>query len=595
MSLTRTSVVRFGILGPLTVHLDGEQLSLGPVKQQLVLALLLCRANSSTPVELLFNALWQDGEPPRTARKNLQVYVASLRKLLRDVGSGDRITHGIGGYQFRATEIELDALRFTQLTKAARRAALSEGPAAAAAILSDALRIWRGPMLDGLSAFPAIRDETERMNRRFLTAFEDWAEAEVASGNARSVADRVCEMAGQHPMRERLRGIQMTALYLSGRQSEALSAFDELRQSLALELGLEPGGALRQLYHRMLSGELAAAAVRPATRGTPPPDLSDFVGRGAVIEQLTGALSRGIPRLAVLTGAAGTGKTAIAVHVARHMADSFPDGTLFLSLRADDGTPLAASTALAAAMRAGGLPGPFPEDLREAMSAWQAWVTQHRVLLVLDDFSSQAAVQALLPVAGGSAAILTGRSWLAGLDGAARISVPPFSIAEGMELLARILADGRVSANPAAAESVVRSLGLLPAAVRAAGRKLAFLRHLPLAEFAARLTDSTVLLDELTVGGGALRRRFAMWLSDLPDAEQAGLRRLGSMRSPSFTLDQAVTLLSADVNSARWMLESLIEANAIVVPQAEVSAHAVLYEIPPMLHSYLRVLPAEPG
>ncbi len=288
--------MRFGILGPLTVNLDGAPVPLGPVKQQLVLALLLCRANAATPVELLTETLWE-GEPPRTARKNLQVYVASLRKLLGDAGRTDRITHGVGGYRMRADALELDALRFCQLAAAGRRAGQAEGPAAAAAILGEALDLWRGPMLEGLTGFPAILGETDQISRRFLAVFEDWAEAELASGNACGVVERICEVAGQHPFRERLRGVQMRALYLAGRQNEALSVFDELRQSLARELGLEPSATLRQLHRSMLAGERVAAAAgilasRAPARATLPPGLPDFAGRTEQIHERTSLARR---------------------------------------------------------------------------------------------------------------------------------------------------------------------------------------------------------------------------------------------------------------------------------------------------------------
>jgi DNA-binding SARP family transcriptional activator len=583
--------VRFGILGSLTVHLNGALVPLGPVKQQLVLALLLCRANTATPVELLTETLWED-EPPRTARKNLQVYVASLRKLLGETGRGDRITHGFGGYRLRADPAELDALLFAELVAGGRRAGHTDGPAAAAAVLSDALDLWRGPMLEGLCDVASIRREKERLTGRFLSAFEDWAEAELATGNAFGVVERVCEVASQHPFRERLRGVQMTALYLCERRTEALSVFDELRQSLARELGLEPSARLGQLYRSLLTGERMPAAVgirapRIPARASLPPDLPDFTGRTEQVRELSDALSRS-GRVAVLTGPAGAGKTAIAVHVAHLLADRFPGGQLFVPLYPDDGTQPAASAALASAMQAAGLPGPRPAGVREAAAAWRAWLLEHRILLVLDDVGDQAAVQALLPVAGGSAAVLTGRSRRAALDVSRRIEVPSFSVPEAVELLARIVSDNRVDGDPSAAERIVTAAGLLPAAVRAAGRKLAFLRHLPLAEFAARLDDGEMLLDELSAGDDGLRVRLGAWLNDLPVAERGALRRLGALPSPMFTLDQAAAALGADTGPARRMLESLIEANAVAVPLAEVTAHAALYEIPPLLRCYLR-------
>ena len=212
--------MQFGILGPLTVSVDGRQISLGPLKQQLVLALLLCRANTVTSVDLLTETLWAD-EPPRTARKNLQVYVACLRKLLAgelagDGGTGERLVHRNGGYLLRVRPAELDRLRFEELVIAARQA----DAGTTAALLGQALSLARGSMLDGLADHPVLRSEVDRFARRWLAVFEDWAEAELAVGNASATVERICEIAAEQPFRERLRQIQMTALHLSGRQSD---------------------------------------------------------------------------------------------------------------------------------------------------------------------------------------------------------------------------------------------------------------------------------------------------------------------------------------------------------------------------------------
>jgi hypothetical protein len=160
--------------------------------------------------------------------------------------------------------------------------------------------------------------------------------------------------------------------------------------------------------------------------------------------------------------------------------------------------------------------------------------------------------------------------------------------AEAVSLLARMVGEQRVAADRAAAESIVRALGCSPLAVRTAGAKLAALRHVALAEFAARLEHPDELLSELCTGDGGLRHRLAAGLTDLPEPERTALRRLGSLGTPRFTLEQAVAVLAEVPNRVRRVLESLIEANVVAGPAAEVTAHAAVYELPRLLRCYLR-------
>ncbi|HEV2886965.1 MAG TPA: AfsR/SARP family transcriptional regulator, partial [Jatrophihabitans sp.] len=235
--------LKLAILGPLTLHLDGHAVALGPLKQQQVLAMLLCRVNSVTSVDTLTDILWGD-EPPRTARKNLQVYMACIRKLLRSDGNDDRLTHRNGGYLLRASANELDLLEFQQRVSLARDAGDLAGVVAG---LGAALRLWRGGLLDGLTGTPLIGSEADRLSVKYLGVFEDWAEGELTLGNATRVVEQIREVAGSHPFRERLRQLEMTALHRAGRQAEALSVFDELRQALAREMGLRPSPATEKL------------------------------------------------------------------------------------------------------------------------------------------------------------------------------------------------------------------------------------------------------------------------------------------------------------------------------------------------------------
>ncbi|MFF5143705.1 BTAD domain-containing putative transcriptional regulator [Streptomyces sp. NPDC013157] len=583
----RASRLRFRVLGPLTVEADGRPLPLGPHKQRLVLAVLLCRAGSAVAADLLAEALW-DRRPPRTARKNIQVYVSALRKLLnaadRDApGGAERIVHDRGGYVLRADPAELDSLRFDELVRAGRRAALASASADAALMLREALDLWRGPLLSDLAATGVIGDEAERMTLRYLTAWEDWAEAQLAAGDAGPVGETVDALVAEHPFRERLRAAQLTALYRTGRQTEAFAAYEEFRQLMARDLGLRPSGALAARYQSLLVGEDHAGpaptgAGRAGRRGPEghhllPRETANFTGRAGLLDDLSGLLGRpdGPGRLVVLTGPAGIGKSALAVHLAHGLGERFPEGRFLVRLRANDGTPRPAADVIAELARAAGLPDTGREP--ESWTHWRRWVADRRPLLVLDDAPDEACVRALLPGTDRSSVLVTARTRLAGLEEADhRVDVPPLTLREGVELLVRFAGPERLAADRTA-ERIATATGLLPLALRVAGTKLAVLRHLPSERYAARLADPRTALDELSVGDTAVRPRLADWWDGLPGPVRDMVRQLASLPSPVFTPADARSVLGVDGARLYRTLEHMVEAGAIGVPDDEVLAH----------------------
>jgi DNA-binding SARP family transcriptional activator len=263
--------ISFSILGPMTAELRPAELSVppaeldaGPFKQRLLLALLLCRCNSVVLVEELIDTLWWDG-PPRTAHKNIQVYISHLRKLVAADGRSRRLGYRPPGYQLVLVPAELDALRFEDLARSGRLALRRGDARAAAASMREALGLWRGPALADLQVSPALRDEAARLDDRRLAVYEDWFEAELLLGNHAEVLEQLEGVMRAHPLRERLRSHQLIALYRGGRQAEALAEYDNHRQLLAAELGLDPSPALRRLYQDILSGNPGLSAPAPAT------------------------------------------------------------------------------------------------------------------------------------------------------------------------------------------------------------------------------------------------------------------------------------------------------------------------------------------
>ncbi|WP_432022336.1 BTAD domain-containing putative transcriptional regulator [Streptomyces parvus] len=601
--------VHFSLLGPLTARRDGRELPLGPRKQRLVLATLLARPNTPVPVDVLTDAVWPD-DPPRTARKNLQVYISAARALLGPAGDGgaDRLVHGCGGYHLRIAEGELDTLRFGSLARAGRAAAGRGDVAGAARLLREALDLWEGPPLHDLRDSAGVAEEADRLEARCLTVYEDWAEAEIELGRAAVAVDGLRDLVERHPLRERLRAAWMNSLHQSGRQAEALAVYDDYRQLMARELGLEPSPAMAALYRSML-GRGREARQPAVSRRTPAPvalpaGTGAFTGRREELRDLLDVLGGGEERVVVVSGPGGAGKSALAVRAAHLLADPFPDGRVHVRVRREDGTARGRAEVLAELGRWCGIAEArteFPATAAGAdvpatagalavlAEAWQEWQARHRALVVLDDVPDEASVRGLLPRSGKCAVLVTARGQLPGLAPVHRIALPAPADSEALELLGKLIGAGRLRTDPAAALRIVRACGGLPLAVEVSGMRLAVLRHLPLAEYADRLDDPSAALDELVAGDVSVRHRIASGWRDLAEPDRWVLGRLAGLADDGcFTLDRATVALGCGERAAIRAVESLIDAGAVTSPAGEVTAHAALYEVPRLLCLFAR-------
>jgi YVTN family beta-propeller protein len=250
--------VEFAVLGPVAAWHDGRELPLGGPKQRALLAILLLHANEVVSRDRLIDGLWGE-RPPPTAGHTLDNYVSRLRKALGDA----RLSRRPPGYVLHVGADELDLDRFERLFREGREA-LSRGDAGeAAATLRSALALWRGAALADLLYEPFAATESERLEERRLMALEDRIDADLALGHSAELVSELEALAREHPLRERLLGQLMLALYRSGRQAEALAALQAARHRLAEELGLEPGPQLRELERRILEQDPKLAAPRP--------------------------------------------------------------------------------------------------------------------------------------------------------------------------------------------------------------------------------------------------------------------------------------------------------------------------------------------
>ena len=254
----------YRILGPLEVAEQNREIVVGRGRQRSLLVVLLLHANEVVSSDRLIDELWGDAPPP-TAAKTVQVYVSQLRKVLRDGdGHGPLLTRG-HGYVLRVAPGELDLERFERALADGRRALERDAPDRAAAHLRDALALWRGPPLADFAYEVFAQSEIARLEELRLAAMEERIEADLALGRHAEVVGDLDALVADHPLRERLRGQLMLALYRCDRQADALAVYREGRKLLSEELGLEPSPTLRRLEASILAHEPGLTA--PPRRG----------------------------------------------------------------------------------------------------------------------------------------------------------------------------------------------------------------------------------------------------------------------------------------------------------------------------------------
>jgi DNA-binding SARP family transcriptional activator/Tfp pilus assembly protein PilF len=597
--------LRVRLLGPVRAWRDDRELELGGPQRQAVLALLALRANQATSRSELIDGIWGE-DPPPSAVNALHVHVAGLRRALEP----DRVSRAPGafllaagpGYSLRLERGRLDTWVFTRHLEAARASRGTGDLSTAARSFDAAMRLWDAVPLSGVPG-PWAEIERVRLGEMRLTAIEERAEIMLLLGQAAAVAAELTGLVREHPVREGLRGQLMLALYQSGRQADALAAFADGRRVLREELGLEPGPGLRRLHAQILAEDAAlrtpAAAVSPsrpehvwAAPAQLPGDVDAFTGRAgelATLDELaalTGRPGRATPPGAVrratppgtgaagvvicVSGTAGVGKTALAVHWARRARDAFPDGQLYVNLRGyDPGQPMSPGDALAAFLRALGVPGQdIPREVDERAAAYRTVLDGRRLLIVLDNASTAEQVRPLLPGSPSSLVLVTSRDSMAGLvarHGARRLDLDILPPADAVTLL-RILIGDRATAQRDATATLAGRCAWLPLALRVAAELAAASPAMTVAQLAGELADEQRRLDLLDAGGdsgSAIRTVFSWSYHHLPDESARTFRLLGLIPGPDFEAHAVAALTGASPARAASALESLARAHLI--------------------------------
>ncbi|MFC4852648.1 AfsR/SARP family transcriptional regulator [Actinophytocola glycyrrhizae] len=556
--------MEFRVLGPVAVRL-GEQVQVVTGRlQRTLLGVLLSRVNQPVPVDALTDALWGGNPDPRAAQK-LQLHVHRVRALLDDP---DRLSFGNSGYRLRAAPEEIDAERFRVL---ADEAANLE-PHRAVKALRAALGLWQGVPFAGVDV-PALNDWARQLTERRLTACEALYQAELACGLHEAVIDELTELTAEHPLRERLHGLLMTALYRAGRQSDALAVYRRARDIMVAELGLEPGPELRELHQRVLGGDLRepVAAVHGDLPAQLPADVRGFTGRDAELSELDGMLATEPPMvIAAVAGTPGVGKTALAVHWAHRVRDRFPDGQLYVDLRGyGPDEPLSAADALAGFLRALGLDGAaIPDDLAERAARFRSLVDQRRLLVLLDNARSVDQVRPLLPGSATGFTLVTSRDSLAGLvarEGAHRIGLNRLPIADAVRLLHGLLG-ARAEAEPAAVGTLVERCARLPLTLRIAAELVRSRPGRAIGELAGELASQQDTLDLLDIDGDpytAVRAVFSWSYRRLDPAAARVFRLLGVHPGHDVDVTAVAAMTGTGRQETRRALAALVRAHLV--------------------------------
>lgn len=555
--------VRFQLLGPVEVHRDGRPVPIRGPQPRCVLAMLLLSAGTTTSAERLVEALWGD-DPPRDPGSVLKLHVSRLRSLLAGHPDVELTTAGRHGYRLDVPAESVDLYRFRALV---READASDDAERSVWLLDDALGLWQGHPLADAAGELLARRVAPALEEERLRAVEARIAARMRLGRYEEVVPELSRLVAAHPARASLVTALMRALHACGRTDEALGAFRDLRTRMLEELGVEPPRDVQDAHRAILRGKDTGLGRHRRSRDVPaqlPADPAAFVGRSEELARLRDELGGGsaTPRVAVVSGPPGTGKTTVAVHAAHLLRERFPDGQLYAHLAggrdAVDPDDVLAGFLAAFGVTADELP---PHGHRAAL--FRSITAGLRVVIVLDDARDVEHIRPLLPAGAGTAVLVTARTSLASLGADVRVNLGGLHQDDAVGLLGTEVDDARLHGDPEAVHDVVTACGGFALALRIVGRRLATTPHWSVRTLADRLADERERLGGLTLDEAGVRASIGLAYRCLDDPVASAFRLLGLLTGQDIGLTEASALLDLPPAQARRRLDALRAAGLV--------------------------------
>ncbi len=567
--------IGFALLGPFEVRRGPELVPVTASRQRTVLAALLLEANRPISVDRLVDVVWGE-HPPPTAVLTLRTYVQRLRGILAGHRAADPDRRLIatcpGGYRLDVPPHAVDVLRFSALIDRARAAARAGDRASAIRDYREALGLCRGELLADLSAADWITAQAARLTDLQLSAVEELVDLELAAPGQVDCVRLVAPLVERWPLRETLRARLIRALHRSDRTAEALDQYRSAREVLIAEVGVEPGRALRAAHREALGGVGAEepATPRPAQL---PARLPRLAGRSDELARLDTLLDGdpGAVAVAAVSGTAGVGKTALAVHWAHRVADRFPDGQLYVNLRGFDPSldPVSPGDALHGFLTALGVrEHGLPRTTEERAALYRSLLTGRRMLVLLDNARDADHVRALLPAGAGSLAVVTSRDQLLPLvseTGARPVPLGLLGVDGSQALLSQFLGCAPVRAEPEATDEVIDRCAGLPLALTIVAARAATQARPSLGAIATELRDPSGALDALCAGAPTADvREVLSWSTRRLAGEPRRVFRLLALHpGPDVTAASVASLAAVGRSRASALLAELGRAQLL--------------------------------
>ncbi|GLL02271.1 AfsR/SARP family transcriptional regulator [Dactylosporangium matsuzakiense] len=565
------------LLGPLDVVLDGVAQPVPGRRRRALLAVLAVHCGQSVDTSRIGELAWGPDAP---SRNTLQANVSYLRHTFRLP-----IVSSAPGYRL---DLGADGTDILQAEDLIRQGGQAAEPTERVAILQAALALWRGLPLADVADVAWAQEQVHRLDVLWLQAKQFLLDAQLGLGEHARLVPDLQQLVQQHPHHEHFHGQLMLALYRSGRPADALAVYDRLQRTLADDVGIDPGPALRELHATILRHDPALhlpappVAVRPAAAAPAqlPLTLASFTGRSRELANLDALLSTGgaAPArlgpvlISAVSGTAGIGKTTLAVHWAHRVRHHFPDGQLYVNLRGFDPGHAAMdpADALRGFLDALAVPAArIPTGLDAQIDLYRSRLAGKRMLVVLDNANHADQVRPLLPGEPGCLAVITSRNQLNGLadtGGFHPLHLDLLTHAEARDLLTQRLGAERTAAEPDAVDTIIARCARLPLALAIVAARAAVKPGFPLATLAAELGDTQGTLDTLHGGEPAtdIRSVFSWSYRTLSAGAARLFRLLGLHRGPDIALPAAASLVGLPAHRTQRLLTELTAAHLLI-------------------------------